>query len=78
GELAEKPRLTVLNKIDALDDEERDLIKAELQEAVGGPVMTMSGVAHLGVTEVLRALRAQIDENRLRQKPVEEAQPWQP
>ena len=40
--------------------------------------MTMSGVAHLGVTEVLRALRAQIDENRLRQKPAEEAKSWQP
>lgn len=78
GELAEKPRITVLNKVDALDDEERDLAKAELEQAVGGPVMTMSGVAHLGVTEVLRALRAQIDENRLRQKPAEEAQTWQP
>ncbi len=78
GELADKPRITVLNKIDALDDEERELIKAELEEAVRGPVMTMSGVAHLGVTEVLRSLRAQIDENRLRQKPAEEATPWQP
>ncbi|UAB90405.1 GTPase ObgE [Ruegeria sp. SCSIO 43209] len=78
GELADKPRITVLNKIDALDDEERELIKAELEEAVRGPVMTMSGVAHLGVTEVLRSLRAQIDESRLRQKPAEEATPWQP
>ena len=42
GELAEKPRITVLNKVDALDFEERDLAKAELEEAVGGPVMTMS------------------------------------
>ena len=78
GELAEKPRITVLNKIDALDDEERELAKAELKEAVGGPVMTMSGVAHLGVTEVLRALRSQIDDNRVRKKPAEEAQSWQP
>lgn len=78
GELAQKPRITVLNKVDALDDEERDLAKAELEEAVGGPVMMMSGVAHHGVTEVLRALRGQIDDNRVRQKPTEEAQPWQP
>ncbi|SLN71191.1 GTPase ObgE [Ruegeria meonggei] len=78
GELAEKPRITVLNKVDALDEDEQALAKAELEEAVGGPVMMMSGVAHLGVTEVLRALRAQIDENRLRQKPVEEMQSWQP
>ena len=78
GELAEKPRITVLNKVDALDDEERELAKVALEEAVSGPVMTMSGVAHQGVTEVLRALRGQIDDNRVRRKPAEEAQPWQP
>ena len=78
GGLAGKPRITVLNKVDALDDEEHELARVELEEAVGGPVMTMSGVAHLGVTEVLRALRRQIDENRLRQKPAGEATPWQP
>ncbi|TMV08582.1 GTPase ObgE [Ruegeria sediminis] len=78
GDLAGKPRITVLNKIDALDDEEMELAKSELEDAVGGPVMTMSGASHQGVTEVLRALRAKIDQDRLRHKPVEEAQPWQP
>ncbi|WP_120635436.1 GTPase ObgE [Ruegeria sp. EL01] len=78
GALAEKPRITVLNKIDALDEEELEAAKAELQEAVGGPIMTMSGVARQGVTEVLRALRTQIDEDRLRQKPVEETTTWRP
>ncbi len=41
--------------------------------------MTMSGVAHTGVTDVLRALRAQIDAGRLRiREDMEEPQKWHP
>ena len=76
GDLAEKPRVTVLNKIDALDDEERGAAREALEEASGGPVMLMSGVAREGVTDVLRALRGQIDEDRLRHKPAAEEEPW--
>ena len=79
GALADKPRVTVLNKIDALDEEERAFFREELEEATGGPVMMMSGVAREGVTDVLRALRAQIDEDRLRQtEGREEPMPWRP
>jgi len=78
GHLADKSRITVLNKIDALDEDELAEAKAELEEAVGAPVMVMSGVAKLGVPEVLRALRSEIDEDRLRSKPVEEAPKWHP
>ncbi|MCV2890007.1 GTPase ObgE [Ruegeria aquimaris] len=78
GDLADKPRITVLNKIDALDDEERAFLVEELEEASGGPVMMMSGASREGVTDVLRALRAQIDADRLRHKPAEEEQTWQP
>ena len=78
GEIAGKPRITVLNKIDALDDEEQTAAKAELEEVSGGPVLTMSGVARAGVTEVLRALRSDIDDNRLRLKPQEDSEPWHP
>ncbi|TDK45127.1 GTPase ObgE [Antarcticimicrobium luteum] len=78
GALADKPRVTVLNKIDALDDEERALAREMLEEAVGGPVMMMSGVSREGVTEVLRALRTNIDEDRLRHKPSQEEEQWQP
>ena len=76
--LAEKPRVTVLNKIDALDEEERASARAELEKAHGGPVMAMSGVAREGLVEVLRALRAQIDEDRLRHRPVEDTGAWRP
>ncbi|MEO1138071.1 MAG: GTPase ObgE [Pseudomonadota bacterium] len=78
GGLAEKPRITVLNKIDALDEEERAFLKDELEAAVGEPVMLMSGVSHEGVTDVLRALRTQIDADRLRHSAVDEAGPWRP
>ena len=35
GELAQKPRITVLNKVDALDEEERDYFKDELERVSG-------------------------------------------
>lgn len=80
GDLADKPRVTVLNKIDSLDDELRDMQREFLEEAVGGPVMLMSGASGEGVTDVLRALRSQIREDRLRQRvqDEDEEEPWQP
>ena len=78
-ELADKPRVTVLNKIDALGAETVAERVAALEAASGGPVLCMSGVSREGVTEVLRALRAEIDDDRLRQKPeAQEDVPWQP
>jgi GTP-binding protein len=70
----------VLNKIDALDEEERAFIREEVEAAVGGPVMLMSGVSREGTTEVLRALRTEIDENRLRLKKADdpEDEAWHP
>ena len=64
--LADKPRITVLNKVDAMDDEERAFFKEELERLSGGPVILMSGVSGEGVDDVLRALRANIDQSRLR------------
>ncbi|WP_272007373.1 GTPase ObgE [Roseovarius sp. ZX-A-9] len=80
--LGVKPRIVVLNKVDALDDETRAEALAELQEAVGGPVMTMSGVAREGLTEVLRALKENIAADKLRHRTEEtideEPEQWQP
>ncbi|WP_227271550.1 GTPase ObgE [Roseobacter weihaiensis] len=78
GGLADKPRITVLNKIDAIDEEARESACKYLEKLSGQHVMMMSGVAGDGVTDVLRALRRQITEDRLRQKPVEEDEPWRP
>ncbi len=79
GGLVEKPRITVLNKIDALDADERAEKQAALQAASKGDVLLMSGVSREGITEVLRAVRAQIDTNRLRERAaMEEPVKWQP
>jgi len=83
GALAEKPRITVLNKIDALDDEERAFLTEEIRTVAAGPVMQMSGVSGEGIPEVLRALRDKIDAHRLRHRKEaagddDEDAPWQP
>ncbi|MEO0665475.1 MAG: GTPase ObgE, partial [Pseudomonadota bacterium] len=76
GDLAAKPRITALNKIDALDDDERAEARATLEQACGGRVYLMSGVAGEGVTPVLRALRAEITAEAETQD--EGDAPWQP
>ncbi len=79
GVLAEKPRVTVLNKIDTMDEEERNFLCEELEAATGHPVMLMSGASKEGTVDVLRALRGQIDDHRLREKGgVEEPDEWRP
>ncbi len=79
GHLAEKPRVTALNKVDALDEERRAEMKAVLEEEVGRPVLMISGVSGEGLTAALRALRAEIDEDKLRHKAAsEERETWNP
>ncbi|MFZ7093690.1 GTPase ObgE [Primorskyibacter sp. 2E233] len=80
--LADKPRVTVLNKIDALDEEERVFLKDELEAAGAEGVMLMSGATKEGVTEVLRALRPHVEERRRADRPAaqedEEDGTWTP
>ena len=82
GGLADKPRVTVLNKIDALDAEERAFLKEEIENETGVSLMLMSGASTEGTQDVLRALRSEIDDNRLREKKAledsSEDEPWQP
>jgi len=79
GALADKPRVTALNKIDALDDDEQAERRRALEKITGGTVHLMSGVSGDGVQDVLRALRAEIDADRLRQKAsTQEPEPWRP
>ena len=76
-ELAGKPRITAMNKVDALDEGTRAERRAEL-EAVAGKVYEMSGVSREGVDEVLRALWREVAKARRAEAPEEEARPWQP
>lgn len=85
GHLADKPRITALNKIDALDPETLEAAKTELEEVSGGRVFLMSGVSGEGLTKVLRAVRAEVTEDRIRQRaeaPEDEAEAgdatWRP
>lgn len=76
GSLADKPRITCLNKIDALDEDER-AEKAAALRAVAGDVMLLSGVTGEGVSEVLRALKRVIDRARGGDETEGEG-PWRP
>ena len=79
GGLAEKRRITALNKIDALSDDERAERKAELEAAVGGRGLSdvrrqrrrLAGCAAAVRREVEAETRAKIDATT-------EAAPWRP
>ncbi|MEO0829609.1 MAG: GTPase ObgE [Pseudomonadota bacterium] len=78
GDLFDKPRVTVLNKVDALEPEVLAERRAALEEASGGRVLAMSGVSGQGVTEVLRAIRVEIEAQKRAEAGPEETVPWQP
>ncbi len=73
--VSRKPRIVALNKIDALDEEERAEKQAALQAASGREVHLISAVSGEGMQSVLRALLAQIDAAKPR---TEDDAPWQP
>ena len=76
--LVAKPRITALNKIDALDDDTIATRRAALEAELGTPVMLMSAVAKTGVTDVLRALWSEIAAGRAAEAPRQEPQAWRP
>jgi GTP-binding protein len=78
GHLVDKPRVTVLNKVDTLDAEERKFIADEIKAGTGVDVMLMAGATGEGTVEVLRALKATIAADKIAQNAVEEEAPWRP
>ena len=74
--LSDKPRITALNKIDALDAKTIAARKRSLEKASGGPVFAMSGVSGQGIPEVLRALWSIIAETQAVHAPEEDE--WRP
>ena len=64
AELANKPEIVVLNKVDALSPETVDLHKKCLEHATGQTVWTLSGVAGTNVPELLRFLSGVIRRDR--------------
>ncbi len=73
-ELGDKHRVVALNKCDALDAKTITTRRKALEKASGGQVHVISGVAGMGLTEVLRELHAQIKF----EAPVVDDAPWQP
>jgi GTPase len=79
GELADKPRVTVLNKIDTMDAETRKKKMAALKRAGAKDLMAMSGVSKEGVIKVLRALRTKITtRNKVEAAALQDVQTWHP
>ena len=79
GDLAAKPRITVLNKVDALDPAARAAAQEALEVVVKGPVLAMSGVSSEGISAALRAVLRQIEADGLDLNSVpEDAKTWQP
>jgi GTPase len=76
-DVALKPRIIAINKIDALDDEERAEKKAAVEAVCGRKVYMISAVSGEGMQTVLRALMARIDKGRVALAEDEDG-PWQP
>jgi GTP-binding protein len=64
GELAEKPEIIALNKIDAMTPAEANRKRAALQRAIGKEVRLVSGVSGTGVRELVNELAAMLRERR--------------
>ena len=76
GNLIDKPRVTVLNKIDELDEDDLEFALSALRGATGGmPVLAMSGGTGEGTSKVLRSLMEQVHVVRA-EAPV--GAPWRP
>ena len=63
-ELAQKPEIVVLNKIDALDEAAVKKKLTVLKRASGGEVLAASGATHQGIDAVLYRIVSLIDEDR--------------
>ena len=77
GDLADKPRITALNKIDALDEVEQAEKHNALEVASAGSVHQISGVSREGLVTVLRAIRSEIDARNTAEDSTEDTG-WRP
>jgi GTP-binding protein len=68
GELADRPRLIALNKVDVPDAAEMaDLVKADLEERYGWPVFSISTASRAGLRELAFAMAEQVRAHRAAQ-----------
>ncbi|MEM9262986.1 MAG: GTPase ObgE, partial [Pseudomonadota bacterium] len=76
--LSDKKEILALNKIDALNDTEREQKLTALSDAAGKPAIAISGVAGEGVDGVLRLLMASTIALKTPSTPIEQEEVWQP
>jgi GTPase len=68
GELADRPRLIALNKVDVPDAAEMaELVKADLEERYGWPVFPISTASRAGLRELAFAMAEQVHAHRAAQ-----------
>lgn len=76
--VSEKKRIVVMNKSDALTDEELTEKSAALEKACGARIYVMSAATSKGVLQVLRVLWTEISAQRAEADADEEIEPWRP
>jgi len=76
--LINKPRLTVLNKADLLDEDDLEFAVSSLERAAGAKVMVISGGLDEGTDAVLETLGHMVEDVRRAQKDAEAEATWQP
>ncbi len=79
GDLAEKPEIIALNKVDALTPAEANRKRAALSRAIGKEVRLVSGVSGAGVRELVNEIAALLRARRVAEtpKPMQDAD-WAP
>ena len=65
-QLAQKPEVIALNKCDCLEPNEAKKIQQKLSKKINRPVFLISGVAHQGLKELMRAVCPSLPEKSLR------------
>ena len=77
-DLADKPEIVALSKVDTLSPEERKKKLASLKRACGHTPLALSSVTREGVETALRALMEKITIDRAESEPEEEDARWRP
>ena len=76
--LAEKPEVTALNKVDALDPDAREERRRILAAETGRDPLLVSGVSGEGVTALMRAAFAAVRAARAAEHPAPQPEAWRP
>ncbi|HLK24115.1 MAG TPA: GTPase ObgE [Caulobacteraceae bacterium] len=76
--LAEKPEVTALNKVDALDPDAREERRRILAAETGRDPLLVSGVSGEGVTALMRTAFAAVRAARAAEQPAPQTEAWRP